>query len=162
MGIDAYASRSASLITHPSPGVAGSAHTDDCEDEICEDGHHAHPHHYEIRGISSLQVSVPLLKQAAFDRLDEWIRTLLWESKLPERSSSSDTTATDISVLRCKGIFRTDAGTTYVLQGVRNLYEISQVDDSETDIGVPEVGKLVFIGKGLDETVRSSLLDIVA
>lgn len=37
----------------------------------------------------------------------------------------------------------------------RNLYEITVVDG--TEMGVPEEGKLVLIGKGLDATVRASL-----
>ena len=161
MGIDGYASRSASVATYTNSTVIGGANPDHCHDSSCQDDHdHAHPHHYEARGISSLQVSVPVLTQQAFDRLDEWIRTLLWENRLPEDAPTPDAPATAISVLRCKGIFQTDSGGTYVLQGVRNLYEISHADDSKTDIGVPDAGKLVLIGKGLDERIRTSLLHV--
>ena len=45
----------------------------------------------------------------------------------------------DLDLPRSQGMFRTGAGDGYVLQGAR------------------EVGKFVFIGKGLNGTVRSSL-----
>lgn len=154
MGIDAYTSRSASLMSNSPPRTE---HHDACDDS-CAHEHHSRPHHYEVRGISSLQVSVPLLRQESFDRLDEWIRTVLWESRLPEDSPAE---GSSLSVLRCKGIFQTYDGVTHVLQGVRNLYEISATADDDVDIGVPDTGKLVFIGKGLDERVRNSLMDIL-
>ena len=155
MGIDAYTSKAASLARQTlGRDTDNSGH---CHDDTCQDEHRSHPHHYEVRGISSLQVSVPILTQNAFDRLDEWIRTLLWESRLPEDSSAT----ADKQVLRCKGIFQTDSGSTYVLQGVRSIYEMSQADDVNPDIGVPDAGKLVFIGKGLDARVRSSLLNVL-
>lgn len=150
MGIDAYASKSKSLIS----GHLSRTEQDpsECHNASCQDSHHKHPHHYELRGISSLQVFVPVLSQEAFDRLDEWIRTLLWESRIPEDLA---TAPQPITVLRCKGIFQTSAGATYVLQGVRSLYEISPAVD-ESNFGL-EAGKLVFIGKGLNERIRGSL-----
>ena len=60
-----------------------------------------------------------------------------------------------MEVLRCKGLFVTTTGELHVLQGVRNLYEIAKVEDEE--LGLPDAGKLVFIGKGLHEHVRQSL-----
>lgn len=155
MGIDAYTSKAASLARQTLG--RNSTESGDCHDDTCQDEHHSHLHHYELRGISSLQVSVPTLTQEAFDHLDEWIRTLLWENRLPEETSTS----ADKQVLRCKGIFQTDSGSTYVLQGVRSIYEISQADDINPDIGVPDSGKLIFIGKGLDAKVRSSLVNVV-
>lgn len=155
MGIGAYASRPGPLA------ASSSADTHDCHGESCQDDGHSHPHHYEVRGISSLQVSVPLLSQPAFDRLDEWIRTVLWEGALPEDQPAAGGASPAISVLRCKGIFQTQSGETYVLQGVRNMYEIAPVEDDAANVGVPDAGKLVFIGKGLDERIRSSLLGVL-
>jgi hypothetical protein len=56
-------------------------------------------------------------------------------------------------------MFGTQSGQTFVLQGVRNLYELEPLVGG--NIGLPEHGKLVFIGKGLDDTVRMSLEKIV-
>jgi hypothetical protein len=56
-------------------------------------------------------------------------------------------------------MFGTQSGHTFVLQGVRNLYELEPLTGN--NVGLPEHGKLVFIGKGLDNTVRESLEKIV-
>ncbi|KAF9049548.1 cobW-domain-containing protein [Hymenopellis radicata] len=121
----------------------------DCNDPA-HDHDHDHQTHYETRGISSLQVTIPVLNQEGLDALDAWIREVLWENRLPE----SDTD-TQLEILRCKGLFVTDTGEQYVLQGVRSMYDMSKVE--EDVIGLPDQGKLVLIGKGLDDSVRSSL-----
>ena len=107
-----------------------------------------------MRGITSLRVTCPLLSSEQQERLEEWIRTVLWECQLP-----ADTDQKRLEVLRCKGMFGTQSGQTYVLQGVRNLYELEPLVGD--DIGLPEHGKLVFIGKGLDDSVRKSLESII-
>ncbi len=114
---------------------------------------HNHSTHYEVRGITSLQVSCPVLSSAQQECLEEWIRTVLWESQLPEHSTNDPDRP--LEVLRCKGIFHTQSGQTLVLQGVRNLYELEPLVGD--NVGLPEHGKLVFIGKGLDGAVRESL-----
>ncbi|KZT28883.1 cobW-domain-containing protein [Neolentinus lepideus HHB14362 ss-1] len=172
VGIDAYASRvsaPSSIPTHDHAHEHGEG----------DDHEHAHsgPTHYEVRGITSLQVPVPALSQERFEKLDEWIRTVLWEGTLPPSSSSpsprssavnstsTSTTspASSLEVLRCKGMFASITGRTYVLQGVRNIYDISELEvgSGEEDMGVPGMGKLVFIGKGLGEEVRRSLVGVV-
>ena len=113
--------------------------------------------HYEVRGITSMQVSCPVLSSVQQERLEEWIRTVLWESQLPEHLSNDRDKP--LEVLRCKGIFGTQSGQTLVLQGVRNLYELEPLVGD--DVGLPEHGKLVFIGKGLGDAVRQSLENIL-
>lgn len=153
MGISAYSS-APQLLPTASTTSTGLHH--DHEHVHSEDCDHPHePTHYELRGISSLQVSCPVLSPSRFSALDEWIRTVLWENTLP---GSTDTP--DLQVLRCKGLFFTDSGEQYVLQGVRNMYEISKVEGQDI-MGVPETGKLVLIGKGLGSTVRQSLYDLL-
>lgn len=150
MGIDAYTSQPLLQQSH----IHGEGHGHDHDH-----GTHAHePTHYEIRGISSLQVDCPSLTTAQLDRLDEWIRSVLWENQLPGTNPAGEYAAPALQVLRCKGMFAVKDGKTYVLQGVRSLYEISKVaPGQEEDASVPVMGKVVFIGKGLDETVRRSI-----
>lgn len=121
-----------------------------------EDPHHTHNTHYESRGISSLQVTCPALSPSHMEKLDEWIRTVLWENHLPGADVGGEE---ELRVLRCKGLFTTQSGEQYVLQGVQNLYEISRADVGDV-AGVPEAGKLVLIGKGLTLSVRRSLEDV--
>jgi len=124
-------------------------HSDDCDHS-----HDPPPTHYELRGISSLQVKCGVLDQPRLDKLDEWIRTALWENRVEGVSSP-------IQVLRCKGAFTSDVGVHYVLQGVRSMYEISELPAADS-IGVPDTGKIVLIGKGLDDPVRKSLELVLA
>ncbi|KAJ7707147.1 CobW/HypB/UreG, nucleotide-binding domain-containing protein [Mycena metata] len=150
LGVHAYAAAPAFPPSHVHPH----------EHEHGEDPHdHEHeppaPTHYELRGISSLLVTVPILSRAQLDALDEWVRTVLWESHLPGAAPSSDAEK-PLSVLRCKGLFVLDSGAQYVLQGVRSMYEISEAA-ADAALGVPDAGKLVLIGTGLDARVRQSL-----
>ncbi|KAI0051130.1 CobW domain-containing protein [Auriscalpium vulgare] len=112
---------------------------------------HEHGTHYEVRGISSLQVSCPVLTPDTHTKLDAWIRSVLWEREIPGVSEGSSS----LEVLRCKGMFRTTSGETFVLQGVRSMYDIAPLEAGEP--GELEEGKLVLIGKGLGDAVRSSL-----
>lgn len=147
MNLNAYASRI------PPASVPETYHHHDHTDGKCPDPE-SHPKstHYTIRGISSILVPVPILPAAQVEALDEWIRSVLWEHKLPNEED-----AEGLDVLRCKGMFRTDAGEVYVLQGVREMYDLSLAESTEDSDGVGEIGKLVFIGKGLDDRVRASL-----
>ncbi|KAI0720542.1 cobW-domain-containing protein, partial [Cerioporus squamosus] len=156
IGVDAYSSRQ---ILHET--LAHSKSTCDHPHDHNHD-HHDHKHdkaptHYELRGISSLQIDCPKLTEDQMERLDVWIRTVLWEKQLPGTSGDASSA---LEILRCKGLFVTNTGELYVLQGVRNLYEISKVEQGgEEELGLPDTGKLVFIGKGLDENVRRSLVE---
>lgn len=169
MGIGAYGPdrllrERRSVFESLSLNDAGHDHDHDCEDS-CQGGEHAHhvgPHHYELRGISSLQVRVPVLTAEQLRHLDVWIRTALWENHLPEEGSAPQRDASQFEILRCKGIFVTKSGETHVLQGVRSLYEITLVEEGGgEDVGLPEEGKLVLIGKGLNQRVRRSLEAVV-
>jgi len=147
MNLNAYSSRI------PPSSVSEADHRHDHADGVCPDPE-SHPKstHYTIRGISSILLPVPVLPAAQVEVLDEWIRGVLWEHKLPNEEDAGS-----LDVLRCKGMFRTDEGEIYVLQGVREMYDLSSVESTGDSDGVGEIGKLVFIGKGLDDRVRRSL-----
>ena len=147
MNLNAYTSRI------PPSSVSETNHRHDHADGKCPDPE-SHPKstHYTIRGISSILLPVPVLPTTQVEVLDEWIRTVLWEHKLPGEEDVGS-----LDVLRCKGMFRTDEGEIYVLQGVREMYDLSPAESTGDSDGAGEIGKLVFIGKGLDDRVRSSL-----
>ena len=151
LDIRAYASRILSHAATPRSGDHGHASHDH---ERADDKASTH---YEMRGITSLRVTCPVLSPKQLERLEEWIRIVLWECQLP--GHIGDTQQGSLEVLRCKGMFGTQSGQTFVLQGVRNLYELEPLIGD--DVGIPEHGKLVFIGKGLDDSVRKSLESII-
>jgi len=150
LNIRAYASRALSHVdTPPSGDHDHASHDHESADDKAST-------HYQIRGITSLRVTCPVLSPEQMERLEEWIRTVLWECQLP--GDSVHPHEKSLEVLRCKGMLSIQSGQTFVLQGVRNLYELEPL--GKDDVGLPEHGKLVFIGKGLDDLVRKSLESI--
>jgi G3E family GTPase len=130
-------------------------HTYQSDHNEVDHSDHAH-HHYTAKGISSLQISCPPLDSPArLNKLDEWIRTLLWENRLLDHTKvENEGDPSSLQILRCKGIFRMHSGEEYVLQGVRNIYDLHEAGFNNG--ASSEMGKVVFIGKGLDENVKQS------
>lgn len=157
LGIEAYSTRALGFSSSDASSTPATTDPHHCEDDQCDHDHAASAHHYEVRGISSLQVACPTLTEEGLHRLDAWIREILWEGKIP-----GDAPHEKIVVLRCKGMFHGWDHKVYVLQGVRNLYEIAPVEGDGEALGVPDVGKLVLIGKGLDDAVRKSLQSLLS
>lgn len=126
-----------------------------------DDGDHVHQHGTLHTTVTSIQVNTPVMSQEKAQKLDEWIRSVLWEGILPGESNSGG--SKKLEILRCKGVYCLENGEVYVLQGVRGMYEITPIQTGAEDntTGVTEVGKLVFIGKGLGENMRKSLLDFI-
>lgn len=151
IGINAYKGKPFKDLLR---GLQGHDHNHIHGDENHE--HQGHPHTI----VTSIQVDTPVLTREKAQKLDEWIRSVLWEGKLP---GESNTDGTKLEVLRCKGVYCLDSGEVYVLQGVRSMYEITsmQIGADKDVTGVTEVGKLVFIGKRLGETIRTSLFEVM-
>jgi len=151
IGISAY---SKSLVPMSSTSTtAQHVHTRECDHAHGHNQEKTHINHYEFREISSLRIECPRITPEAFDKFDQWIRTVLWENRLPD-----DSTSRNLLVLRCKGLLSLTTGKRYILQGVRSLYAMDEVTDgSDTNMGIPDEGKIVLIGKGLDGVIRSSL-----
>jgi G3E family GTPase len=122
---------------------------------------HGHHHHSEIlhehteqfHKIHPLQIDLPQLTDSQTAKLDEWIRMVLWESKLPTVPGAKEQSE-KLEVLRTKGFFTTSSES-FVIQGVRELYEITSLESSGKD-GSSLAGKLVLIGKGLDQEVKDN------
>ncbi|KAK7048219.1 CobW/HypB/UreG, nucleotide-binding domain-containing protein [Favolaschia claudopus] len=152
LGVHAYTAAPATFFSPP------HGHQQDTHDHD-HDHDHSHPReptHYELRGITSLLISVPVLSRQQLDAIDEWVRTVLWEQRLPGDAQQETPTVT---ILRCKGLFVLHSGAQHVLQGVRSMYEITEAGDA---LGVPDAGKLVLIGTGLNARVRESLRSVWA
>jgi G3E family GTPase len=120
---------------------------------------HEHDH---FRGVSSLNIPLPIMSSRHEEILDEWIRKLLWEG-LYEASNSEQKDSGNgygekkeslIKILRCKGVYWTTAGNQVVIQGVQTLYETTVVGSGRA----PERGKLVLIGTGLGKELSDSLV----
>jgi len=129
------------------------------KESFTEPHDHAHDEHCpHFNDVTSLLIPIPVLTLSQNNALDGWIRSILWESRIPEREASLQTPS-KIEIIRCKGLWHTEEGRTFVLQGVRSLYEISEVVAKPTD---GQIGKVVLIGRGLDRAVYTSLQALLA
>ena len=93
-------------------------------------------------GISTVMVPVPILTIDQLHALESAVQQLLWVDS-------------DHEILRLKGRLCVDNGDVYIIQGVRDIYEMVRVDEKS------DVGKLVLIGKNvqsisLDHIYKSS------
>jgi G3E family GTPase len=134
--------------SHPNPPVSSSSIA-------------SSPH---ANDISSVTLPLPVVRDVRGGVFHELISTLIWEGKLPPPTSSSPSSAPSteeeepLDLLRSKGFLRTLDGRSWILQGVREIYDIAEVPQSVLDKareeGKKEVeSKLVLIGRGLGDAV---------
>lgn len=114
--------------------------------------HDAECHQHDLESISSVQVSLTALSESQISKLDEWIRSVLWEEKLPGTTAESH----NLEVLRCKGIYHAAGRKSYILQGVQTLYDVTELPEGNSEGEIGE-GKLVLIGRGLTNNVAHHL-----
>jgi G3E family GTPase len=153
IGIDAFRSR---------PDFRLADFHDDQENDHDHD-HAAEAHQAHLHAISSLQIPVPPLDNAQFEKLDEWLRSLLWEDCLPSQTNESVeiTNEKSMEILRAKGYFTLKdpppgSSGQHMLQAVRTLYEVTEVPLDKASPDAAGGGKLVLIGKGLGPHVKDS------
>ena len=106
----------------------------------------------------------PTVKASQIDRLELWLRSVLWDSVLPNPEASSTTNHSTtfsessgnlFSVHRLKGRVVLDTGEVKMIQGVREVFEItsartrSNTSGADGEADPPELpeSKIVIIGK---------------
>lgn len=105
--------------------------------------------------ISTVTLSLPVLEAAQLGGLDAWLRSVLWENRLP---GSEERGVWEIH--RIKGRLPLVSGQVMLLQGVREVFELLDGAEDVTD-GESEAGgaaKIVVIGRGLGGQVGVKLL----
>ncbi|KAF8541322.1 CobW/HypB/UreG, nucleotide-binding domain-containing protein [Trichophaea hybrida] len=95
--------------------------------------------------ITTVSITLPPLDEKQLDRLDAWLRSVLWEAEVPCPKADYGT----IDVHRLKGRSIRDDGKTFLIQGVREVFEIFEDPSNRSEA---LVGKLVLIGRGLRGT----------
>lgn len=123
------------------------------------------------QSISTVTFTFPVISASQLDLLEQWLRSVLWEAILPPASPSAltitNSAANQFSIHRLKGRIVLDSGETKMIQGVREVFEISAARDrtapassaggrgdagrgteQDQEWGELEVeGKMVIIGK---------------
>ncbi|KAG6120081.1 hypothetical protein E4U13_006933 [Claviceps humidiphila] len=113
-------------------------------DQFNDADEHLKGHSHLDPTISTISIPVPRLDDSKLGHVDKWLRSVLWDNKLP---GSND--EIDFEVHRSKGRIVFDDGTAKMLQGVREVFELS--DAPRVGEVQPEQGKIILIGRNLSE-----------
>ncbi|TVY29519.1 COBW domain-containing protein [Lachnellula hyalina] len=101
--------------------------------------------------ISTVTISVPVLTPEQLPHLDVWLRSILWDSKLPAPSNGAEDEDRDnysLEIHRVKAKLPLSTGDIKIVQGVRDVFEIldaPQITSPEPGLN----GKIVLIGRFL-------------
>jgi Cobalamin synthesis protein cobW C-terminal domain len=87
-------------------------------------------------------VPVPVLGTGQLEKVDGWLRAVLWEHQLPHAAS-----ATPFEIHRLKGRLLLRNGEIKMIQGVREIFEILGVPETSASKGSSAHGKIVIIGR---------------
>lgn len=88
--------------------------------------------------------------------LEAWLRSLLWESVLPTPFLNSGSVYSEggFDIHRTKGLFQVANQSWRVIQGVREVFEIREIEPFSLREGNDQnAGKIIFIGQGLDQNM---------
>jgi len=102
--------------------------------------------------IGTMLLTVPPLDDAGLQRLDAWLRAVLWAAELPGSEASP---AWEIH--RVKGRLPMKDGESKMLQGVREIFEL--IDGGTAEPGAGE-GKIVLIGRKIGSQEMSSAFQL--
>ena len=88
---------------------------------------------------STLNISLPILEPTGLERLEHCLEDLLWPSGVEKQ----------YDIHRTKGLLRMTDGSTKMVQGVREIFEITEAK-STSDIDQESTSRIVLIGRNLD------------
>lgn len=93
--------------------------------------------------ISTISIPVPKLEPEQLDQVDGWLRSVMWDNKLPAASEPSNW-----DIHRSKGRLVFKNGAVKMLQGVRELFDLTDAPNHEN---IEELeGKIILIGRQLN------------
>lgn len=108
-----------------------------------------------LKTISTISIPLPVLGTEQVSKVDAWLRSILWESELP---NDNDEHQEPFEIHRLKGRLLVQNGGTKIIQGVRELFEIFDAPTGGHE-GWSESGKIVLIGRHVtDFNFKKSLL----
>ncbi|RMY62485.1 hypothetical protein D0865_00418 [Hortaea werneckii] len=105
--------------------------------------------------IGTMSLSLPSLNDEGLDRLDAWLRSVLWEASLPGHEDKKGW-----EIHRTKGRLVMSNGRTKMLQGVREIFELIDGADVQEDAHAEskeQGGRIVIIGRNVGgESIAST------
>ncbi|EXK85722.1 hypothetical protein FOQG_10200 [Fusarium oxysporum f. sp. raphani 54005] len=123
-------------------------------DQFNESDANAKGHSHLDPTISTVTIPVGRLEPGQLDTVDRWLRSVLWDSKLPEDEKEGD-----FEIHRSKGRLVFANGEVKMLQGVREVFEIN---DGPLGDESPKEGKIILIGRnvadvGFEDSFKKAL-----
>ncbi|KAJ5758638.1 hypothetical protein N7520_005794 [Penicillium odoratum] len=107
-------------------------------------------HSHMDPAISTVAVTTPPLPAKSVEKVDEWLREVLWESNLPVSDAGSKPWPTDFEIHRLKGILVLEDGSSKIIQAVRDVFEIRDSEQRQDEDAEKKLQcKIVLIGRGL-------------
>jgi G3E family GTPase len=164
--IRAFSSDSTSLpflkptsTSEPQPEINPHEHEHDHSGDH-ESDHPQNPHYNDI---TTVLIPLPTLSANQQEKVESFLQTLLWESRIPNPNpghANRESKTQGLDILRTKGYFETEDGSEFVIQGVTDIFEIKVVAEHQrrSRSGEEEKvdGKMVFIGRGVGEELRTA------
>ena len=104
-----------------------------------------------LQTISTISLPLPILTPGQLSSLESWLRSLLWDVRLPDPDldSNLDPSVPSFSIHRTKGRVILTDGSVKMIQGVREVFEIVETD-GDGAASADLKAKIVFIGRGLE------------
>jgi len=120
-------------------------------DEVGTLNTHEKGHSHLDPAISTITLTVPALLPSQIPKLDVWLRSILWESKLPEIYDESATSehVQGFEIHRLKARLPFTDGSVKMVQGVREIFDITDLKVPDQESAQSNQGKLVLIGRNL-------------
>ncbi|KAJ9629895.1 hypothetical protein H2203_002279 [Taxawa tesnikishii (nom. ined.)] len=145
-------------------GVLLDLHAYDNVDAAALEEFDAKGHSHLDPTISTITLAVPALSDHQLEKLERWLRALLWKDLFlmhPDAKDISESTlARQTDIHRIKGRFPMLDGSVKLLQGVREVFEFLDAPDAAPGPGDGTMGlggKIVIIGRGLAGNGREKL-----
>mgnify|MGYP001595978147 FL=1 len=143
-------------VAEPAESCTSSSH----------EGHSHSTRSPHLNDISTVSIPLPPLPPLAFEpqgptsptKFEEVLRSILWDGVFPPTPSHPAPVdepgvepARDFDILRSKSFFRTTDGQNWIMQGVREMHDMTPVP---AGVDVEDLKpKLVLIGRGLGDAV---------
>lgn len=117
------------------------------------------------QSIATITIDVPVLQPEQVTQVDAWLRSLLWDSKLPGIKEHDGFEDSKIEIHRLKAKLPLSNGEVKIVQGVREIFEILDAPNlcvASSGVSVNTQGKIVLIGRHLlDVPFQQSFMNMI-
>lgn len=101
--------------------------------------------------MATISIEFPALNEPQLQKLDGWLQEVLWETRLPQKSPPLENgLKRKFEIHRLKSLLSMDTGEFKMIQGVREVFEITSLKSSPSESTLAQRNcKIVLIGKDI-------------